>query len=127
MTLKPDYANSKSVWNFADTVKQDKHHQNHAAERNENGYEGDEMQQEKKGKTIDERIKAILDDYGLVVSDAEQPQPQKAKEQKNNAKFKTDAKIHYDKEDLISFHQLFISKPLVKACFDLEYEHPTVI
>jgi ATP-dependent RNA helicase DDX27 len=28
---------------------------------------------------------------------------------------------------LISFHQLFISKPLVKACQELEYEHPTVI
>lgn len=40
---------------------------------------------------------------------------------------KTDAKSHYDKEDLISFHQLFLSKPLVKACGDLEYEHPTVI
>jgi ATP-dependent RNA helicase RhlE len=38
-----------------------------------------------------------------------------------------EAKRHYDKEDLISFHQLFISKPLVKACQDLDYEHPTVI
>ena len=37
------------------------------------------------------------------------------------------AKIHYDKEDLISFHQLFISKPLTKAAADLDYEHPTVI
>lgn len=34
---------------------------------------------------------------------------------------------HYDKEDLISFHQLFISKPLTKAAQDLEFEHPTVI
>ena len=24
---RPDFANSKSVWNYADTVKQDKHHQ----------------------------------------------------------------------------------------------------
>ena len=40
---------------------------------------------------------------------------------------KANAKHHYDKEDLISFHQLFISKPLVKACQELEYEHPTVI
>jgi hypothetical protein len=28
---------------------------------------------------------------------------------------KENARIHYDKEDLISFHQLFISKPLTKA------------
>ena len=35
--------------------------------------------------------------------------------------------MHYDKEDLISFHQLFISKPLTKAASDLDYEHPTVI
>ena len=40
---------------------------------------------------------------------------------------KTNAKHHYDKEDLISFQQLFISKPLAKACSDLEFEHPTVI
>lgn len=40
---------------------------------------------------------------------------------------KEDHTIHYDKEDLISFHQLFISKPLVKAAHDLDYEHPTVI
>ena len=38
-----------------------------------------------------------------------------------------DPTIHYDKEDLISFHQLFISKPLTKAAHDLDYEHPTVI
>ena len=40
---------------------------------------------------------------------------------------KEDATIHYDKEDLISFHQLFISKPLTKAALELDYEHPTVI
>jgi len=37
------------------------------------------------------------------------------------------AKHHYDKEDLISFHELFLTKPLVKACHELDYEHPTVI
>jgi ATP-dependent RNA helicase DDX27 len=35
--------------------------------------------------------------------------------------------LHYDKEDLISFHSLYISKVLAKACSELEYEHPTVI
>jgi ATP-dependent RNA helicase DDX27 len=35
--------------------------------------------------------------------------------------------MHYDKEDLVSFHQLFISKALTKAASELEYDHPTVI
>ena len=35
--------------------------------------------------------------------------------------------LHYDKEDLISFHNLFINKCLTKACSELEYDHPTVI
>jgi len=37
------------------------------------------------------------------------------------------AKEHYDKEDLILFHELQLSKPLVKACSELDYDHPTVI
>jgi ATP-dependent RNA helicase DDX27 len=39
----------------------------------------------------------------------------------------TNAKEHYDKEDLIQFHELNLSKPLVRACSELDYEHPTVI
>jgi len=39
----------------------------------------------------------------------------------------TGAKEHYDKEDLIQFHELMLSKPLVRACSELDYEHPTVI
>lgn len=38
---------------------------------------------------------------------------------------KNDAKIYYDENDLISFHELFLSKPLVKACSKLNYDHPT--
>ncbi|CAI2386644.1 unnamed protein product [Moneuplotes crassus] len=37
------------------------------------------------------------------------------------------AKVHYEKDDLISFHDLFLSRPLVKACNSLEYDHPTRI
>ena len=36
-------------------------------------------------------------------------------------------KVKYTKEDLISFHELFLSKPLVKACNWLEFDHPTSI
>jgi superfamily II DNA/RNA helicase len=35
--------------------------------------------------------------------------------------------LFYDKDDLIQFHELMLAKPLVKACSDLEYEHPTII
>ena len=35
--------------------------------------------------------------------------------------------MHYDKEDLVTFHQLFVSKAIAKACSELDYEHPTVI
>ena len=37
------------------------------------------------------------------------------------------AKIHYEKDDLISFNDLFLSRPLVKAWNSLEYDHPTRI
>ena len=35
--------------------------------------------------------------------------------------------LHYDKDDLVQFHELMLSKPLVKACSELDYDHPTVI
>jgi superfamily II DNA/RNA helicase len=35
--------------------------------------------------------------------------------------------MHYDKEDLVTFHALFVSKAIAKACGELEYDHPTVI
>lgn len=37
------------------------------------------------------------------------------------------SQFHYDKEDLVQFHELMLSKPLVKACSELDYDHPTVI
>ena len=82
--------------------------------------------------TLDERIEKKLAEFGLnqaelleglfpVVAQGEE------KEKKPEPIIKSNAKHHYDKEDLISFHQLFITKPLVKACQELEFEHPTVI
>jgi len=37
------------------------------------------------------------------------------------------AKEHYDPDDLIQFHELHLAKPLVKACSDLDFDHPTII
>ena len=60
--------------------------------------------------------------------DLEEEKQQREKEKEKQALApKLNAKHHYDKDDLISFHQIFISKALVKACQDLDYEHPTVI
>ena len=42
-------------------------------------------------------------------------------------KIETTGALHYDKDDLIQFHELMLSKPLVKACSELDYDHPTVI
>ncbi|CDW79227.1 rna helicase [Stylonychia lemnae] len=110
---------SKSIWNFQDTIKTDQQKQKYNQELAE--------EKEKQNfKNLEEKIVKILDDYGLTISDNEQDQPKQNQGPKPQIQ-KTDAKVHYDKEDLISFHQLFISKPLVKACQDLEYDHPTVI
>ena len=49
--------------------------------------------------------------------DLEEEKQQREKEKEKQALTpKLNAKHHYDKDDLISFHQIFISKPLVKAC-----------
>jgi hypothetical protein len=42
-------------------------------------------------------------------------------------KKETIGQLHYDKEDLIQFHELMLQKPLVKACSELDYDHPTII
>jgi hypothetical protein len=68
--------------------------------------------------------------YGIEIPVIEEEKPGQQKgvqNEKPKQPMKNDAKMFYDKEDLISFHQIFISKPLVKACHDLDYEHPTVI
>ena len=49
------------------------------------------------------------------------------KEEKQVEQPQGSAKDHYDKEDLIQFHELLLSKPLVRACSEMDYEHPTVI
>jgi hypothetical protein len=61
------------------------------------------MKIKEKGITIPKEILAY------VKSDQDKQEDEEEEIVKENAK------IHYDKEDLISFHQLFISKPLTKA------------
>ena len=54
-------------------------------------------------------------------------QEQKKEEIITPVEMVADAKEHYDPEDLIQFHELMLQKPLVKACSDLGYDHPTII
>ena len=75
--------------------------------------------QEQKVNLPEELVKLRSQNEGL--DDADE------KTKGEEVELKENAKVHYDKEDLISFHQLFISKPLTKAAHELDYEHPTVI
>jgi len=55
-------------------------------------------------------------------------QPEESKnEPEKEIKPINEARLHYDKDDLIQFHELGLEKPLVKACTDLDYDHPTII
>ena len=47
-------------------------------------------------------------------------------EEKKETKSKM-KEVKYQKEDLMSFHELFLSRPIVKACSKLHYDHPTSI
>jgi len=62
-----------------------------------------------------------LSRFMAKTSKEEMEQPVKAQN------LESEAKMHYDKEDLIQFHELGLEKPLVKACSDLDFDHPTII
>jgi 5,10-methylenetetrahydrofolate reductase len=59
-------------------------------------------------------------------SNAKEDGDVKALDLKNTTK-EAVTQMHYDKEDLVQFHELMLSKPLVKACSELDYDHPTII
>ena len=76
---------------------------------------------------MEERVLAKIDQHKVKIPQELQVLQRQIEEEKEEIVEAEDPKIHYDKEDLISFHQLFISKPLTKAAHELDYEHPTVI
>ena len=71
-----------------------------------------------------ERIDRILEELDIE-------KPEKSEDDKEDQLPETgvinQAKLHYDKDDLVQFHELMLAKPLVKACTDLDYDHPTII
>lgn len=103
---------NKTLWSYADAYKTD--HRN----QEEPGAASTVL-------SLDERIQLKLAEYdidaeGQLGVSNQNPEEEKAQREKEKAQLqqtpKVNAKHHYDKEDLISFHQIFISKPLVKAC-----------
>ena len=83
--------------------------------------------------TIDERVAQKFQKHKIELPKEilswkeDRERPEQEGENPEEQALKATKQMHYDKEDLISFHQLFISKPLTKAAADLDYEHPTVI
>ena len=103
---------NKTLWSYADAYKTD--HRN----QEEPGAASTVL-------SLDERIQLKLAEYdidaeGQLGVSNQNPEEEKAQREKEKAQLqqtpKVNAKHHYNKEDLISFHQIFISKPLVKAC-----------
>ena len=103
---------NKTLWNYSEAIKVDN-------QRQQQNF--DELE-ENKEMSMEERIQMKLAEYGIDIPTAQvtNPEDEKAQREKEKAQLlaapKINAKHHYDKEDLISFHQIFISKPLVKAC-----------
>lgn len=102
---------NKTLWSYADAYKTDHRNQ-------------EEPGAASAALSLDERIQIKLAEYDIDVQGqlgvTQNPEEEKVQREKEKAQLqqapKVNAKHHYDKEDLISFHQIFISKPLVKAC-----------
>lgn len=112
------------MWNFKDAVVLGKH-----AQTLYDGLDEDEttnMDERAPFRIpVEERVKQWLADKGIEIPKHLQfveKEETIAEPKVNEAKL-----MHYDKEDLVSFHSLFISKALTKAASELEYDHPTVI
>ena len=96
---------NKTLWSYSEAVKTDQHQ---GAATTDEGLKNTD-----KILTLDERIEIKLAEYdinvetelGIKEADPEEDKLQREKERAQlNQAPKTNAKHHYDKEDLISFH-----------------------
>ena len=75
--------------------------------------------------TLYQKAMRALKDHEVEVSDEEiglkTEKPEKVKVTE------AAAKAHVDKDDLTSFADLMLSKPVVKGCFNMDFDRPTVI
>ena len=80
-------------------------------------------------ESMQERVDRVLREKGIDMTSetAQKAEPRSKDEDNVQELMKSEAKMHYDKEDLIQFHELMLSKPLIRACSDLDYDHPTII
>ena len=78
---------------------------------------------------LEERVREILKEEGITIPAHLQVQAKTTNEPEADQQRTVDETkaMHYDREDLVSFHELMISKALTKAASELEYDHPTVI
>ena len=119
---------SNQMWSFKDAVVLGKHAQNLNDGLNEDETTAAQDEKAPFRQTVEDRVRQYLQDklievpHNLKFTKLDTVDYDKQETKINEAKL-----MHYDKEDLVSFHQLFISKALAKAASELEYEHPTVI
>lgn len=120
-----------NAWSFSkQQVKDQKALKEEMQGNQELGAEGEQPIKE----SIEERVLRIARDQNIDLEGDQVIAKFKAnKSEKKEANAEVDlkkneeAKMHYDQSDLIMFHELKLDKPLVKACKDLDYEHPTII
>ena len=74
-----------------------------------------------------DRVKMALETDEKSLDQIVAPFARVVKEPEQQKVLPNEPKANYDEEDLIGFDQLLLAKPLVRACTELGYEHPTVI
>ena len=73
------------------------------------------------------KVASLLEENNIDMSDEMEKNQVQKHDQSDLIKANSIAKDHYDAEDLILFHELRLAKPLVKACSDLDFDHPTIL
>jgi len=131
--MQKDDGGKQTAWNFGAqiTVDDGKKQAEQDPDQAATAEETEELGQVEGGEeTVQEQVQRVLEQLGV---DMEKEMAQQALSKGKDdpaltslAK-NTEAKMHYDKDDLIQFHELMLSKPLIRACSDLDYEHPTII
>lgn len=86
-----------------------------------------ELRKEVNFDEFDRGLEEVYRSLNKQMKDLENPEANPGNRPPKKIKVNVAAKVHYEKDDLLSFHDLMLSRPLVKACNVLEYDHPTRI
>jgi superfamily II DNA/RNA helicase len=93
------------------------------AARNTDASSNDGLDEPEVSVTMEERVDRVMQEFNIKKPEQEP----EVKEDTVPEVTVNQAKLFYDKDDLVQFHELMLAKPLVKACSDLDYDHPTII